>query len=117
MECSDRMDDLDLLPDLGLLTSDHCSLGTPGPNDPPAGEYANCNRVVDMLRHIKLVNLLKLAKLVKLANPPQTSKNPSETSKTPETCKIPEISCLNVINYAVKFCVILQIWTALHSTI
>jgi len=34
MECSDRMDDL--LPDLGLLTSDDCSLGTPGPNDPPA---------------------------------------------------------------------------------
>merc|ERR1719507_2858235 len=40
MECSDRMDDLnrmdDLLPDLGLLTSHDCSLGTPGPNDPPA---------------------------------------------------------------------------------
>ena len=51
MECSDRMDDLnrmdDLLPDLGLLTSHDCSLGNPGPNDPPAGEYANCNRVVD----------------------------------------------------------------------
>merc|ERR1719500_1207471 len=34
MECSDRMDDL--LPDLGLLTSHDCSLGNPGPNDPPA---------------------------------------------------------------------------------
>jgi len=34
MECSDRMDDL--LPDLRLLTSDDCSLGTAGPNDPPA---------------------------------------------------------------------------------
>lgn len=30
----DRMDDL--LPDLGLLTSDDCNLGTSGPNDPPA---------------------------------------------------------------------------------
>ena len=38
MDSSDRMDDL--LPDLGLLTSDDCtSLGTPGPNDPPAGQY------------------------------------------------------------------------------
>ena len=36
MECSDRMDDL--LPDLRLLTSDDCSLGTAGPNDPPAGQ-------------------------------------------------------------------------------
>ena len=33
----DRMDDL--LPDLGLLTSDDCNLGTAGPNDPPAGQY------------------------------------------------------------------------------
>ena len=44
MECSDRMDDLnrmdDLLPDLGLLTSHDCSLGNPGPNDPPAGQYS-----------------------------------------------------------------------------
>jgi len=30
----DRMDDL--LPDLGLLTSDDCNLGNAGPNDPPA---------------------------------------------------------------------------------
>ena len=32
----DHMDHL--LPDLGLLTSDHCPLGNDGPNDPPAGK-------------------------------------------------------------------------------
>ena len=64
MECSDRMDDLnrmdDLLPDLGLLTSHDCSLGTPGPNDPPAGQYSTRTS----MKLGKVVNLLKLAKLL-----------------------------------------------------